>query len=416
MDLRYSKKQELSNRISLKMWLPLLQCSSFELEDYLRDCSYDNPFVEIKYSKKENKTSYAHNMYNSSEDFAEDIATQDESLYSRLYDQIEPSLFPTPKSQNVANDIIEYIDEFGYFDGDISVIAIKNSVTDDFVESIRLRFAYLEPSGVGAKNMEESFMFQLADFELDQPLKELVEKMINNLSKMDKYAKHPKFEEAKNIIKKLRNPPAIEYMQSDPQIIPDFFIDTKDEIVIRINNSIYPDIYIKDPISTKNEAIKEKIKEARNLVNMLQLRKSTLYKIILMIVERQTSFFVGGELKPLTMKVLASEFGFAESTISRAIANKYVGCDRGVFPLKHFFTNSVSQENLSSSEIKSFIKKLIEFEDKYSPMTDDELLAKVSERFKINIVRRSITKYRLLENIPSSKERVKIYRIQGFID
>ncbi len=235
--------------------------------------------------------------------------------------------------------------------------------------------------------------------------------MIDQMAKVDKFAKHHRFEEAKAIIKKFSNPPAVDYKATSKQIIPDFFVEVEDDIKIRINHDYYPDIIIEDSFSSKNDTIKEKLKEARDIVNLLELRKTTLYKIVLLIVERQLSFFVGGELKPLSMNTLATELSFAESTISRAISNKYIESKKGVFALKSFFTNAVSTKELSSSEIKNFINQQIEYENKEEPLTDDDLLIKIEQRFNIKMVRRTITKYRKLMNVPSSKERKKIYKV-----
>ena len=107
------------------------------------------------------------------------------------------------------------------------------------------------------------------------------------------------------------------------------------------------------------------------------------------------------------MNTLATELSFAESTISRAISNKYIESKKGVFALKSFFTNAVSTKELSSSEIKNFINQQIEYENKEEPLTDDDLLIKIEQRFNIKMVRRTITKYRKLMNVPSSKERKK---------
>lgn len=90
--------------------------------------------------------------------------------------------------------------------------------------------------------------------------------------------------------KSLANPPAIEYQATPKQIIPDFYVEVDDDIRLRINNDYYPDIFIADPFSSKSENIKEKLKEARDIVNLLELRKTTLYKIVLLVVERQLSF------------------------------------------------------------------------------------------------------------------------------
>ena len=130
-------------------------------------------------------------------------------------------------------------------------------------------------------------------------------------------------------------------------------------------------------------------------------------------MERQLSFFVGGELKPLNMANLADELSFAESTISRAISNKYIESKQGIFSLKSFFTNAVATKELSSSEIKNFINQQIEYEDKSEPLTDDDLLERIEKRFNIKMVRRTITKYRKLMNVASSKERKKIYKVQA---
>lgn len=224
---------------------------------------------------------------------------------------------------------------------------------------------------------------------------------------------HTIFWKSKDIIKYFNNPPAIDYLNNNVQVIPDFFVDVGEDIDIKINHAYYPDITVKDAFSTKNENIKEKIKEAKDLVNLLSLRKSTLYKIILIIVEKQISFFVGGELKPFSMQEIAAELGFAESTISRAVANKYIECNLGIYPLKFFFTNAVANKDLSSSEIKSYIKSLIEYENKEEPLTDQDILESIEEKFNLQMVRRTITKYRKMLDVPSSKERKKLYKVEN---
>ncbi|HHH20346.1 MAG TPA: RNA polymerase factor sigma-54, partial [Nitratifractor sp.] len=240
-------------------------------------------------------------------------------------------------------------------------------------------------------------------------------KLINNLSSVEKYATHHLFQEATALIKSFNNPPAVEYLEEEPYIIPDFFIEIDDDIHVKMNNNYYPDIVVKDPFSTKSDELKSKLKEARDITNLLQLRKSTLYNLVLMIVERQIGFFVGHELKPLTMSDIANEVGFEESTISRAVANKYIQCDRGLFSLRSFFTNAVSKD-LSSSEVKNFISDLIENEPHEKPLTDQNLVDLVTQRYKIKMVRRTITKYRKLLDIPSSKDRKRLYILKGVSD
>ncbi|MEA3352515.1 MAG: RNA polymerase factor sigma-54 [Campylobacterota bacterium] len=414
MSLNFQVKQKQSLQLSLKTWLPLLQAPLQELDTLFKEYSYENPFLEV--NSHFESSSFSNSSYNNSDEnkrgFIENMSLYNESIYEKIDSQISAPLFPTPNSQKVAQQILFYINDEGYFEGNIESIANRCKVTNEFAESIRQRFTYIEPLGVGAYNMTESFLFQLSDMDIDEELYKLSVKIIENLKNIDKYHKHHRFEEAKDTIKKFNNPPAVNYLADQPYIIPDFFVEVDDDITLKINNDYYPDIVVSDPFKTKNVDIKAKLKEARDLVNLLELRKSTLYKLILVIVEKQIGFFIGSELKPLTMSDIASELGFEESTISRAVSNKYIKCSRGIYPLKYFFTNAVSK-NLSSSEIKNFIRQLIENEDKNKPMTDQDIVDNVIKRYNMKMVRRTITKYRKILDIPSSKERKKIYIINS---
>lgn len=410
--LNTSVAQKQNLNLSLKLWLPMLQSSLQDLEKHLKDVSYENPFLELK-KPKEFYSNYS--LSGTNGEFIESIATYDVSLNDKINEQICPPLFPTPNAQKVALEILCDINEEGYFEGDIEQIAITCNVYKEYVESIRQRFSQLEPSGVGAVDLKESFLFQLdsLDMKIDDELYNFLKRIIKDIAHIDKYAAHHRFDDAKDIIKYFNNPPAIDYINTNIQVIPDFFVEVGEDIDIRINHAYYPDIKVKDAFSTKNENIKEKIKEAKDLVNLLSLRKSTLYKIILIIVEKQISFFVGGELKPFSMQEIAAELGFAESTISRAVANKYIECSLGIYPLKFFFTNSVDNKDLSSSEIKSYIKSLVEYENKEEPLTDQDILESIEEKFNLQMVRRTITKYRKMLDVPSSKERKKLYKVEN---
>ena len=410
--LSISTAQKQNLNLSLKLWLPMLQTSIQDLESYLTNLSYENPFLEVTKSKDfySNFTSNG-----TSGEFVESLAFYSDSLNDKLSEQIEDeSLFPTPNSKKVALEILCDINENGYFDGDIEKIATTCNVYKEYVESIRQRFARLEPSGVGALDLQESFLFQLDSFDrkIDDELYNFTKKIIKDIAHVDKYAAHHRFNDAKDIIKYFNNPPAIDYINDNVQVVPDFFVEINEDIEIKINNAYYPDIKVKNPFITKNENIKEKLKEAKDLVNLLNLRKSTLYKIVLIIVEKQISFFVGGELRPFSMQEIAAELGFAESTISRAVSNKYIECNLGILPLKFFFSNAVDKD-LSSSQIKSYIKSLVDYEDKEEPLTDESILEFIETKFNLKMVRRTITKYRKILDIPSSKERKKLYKVEN---
>ena len=136
------------------------------------------------------------------------------------------------------------------------------------------------------------------------------------------------------------------------------------------------------------------------------MRKSTLLKVGVLILERQYDFFCGETIKPMKLKDIADQLGYNQSTISRAIADKYISCDRGMIKIKDFFTTSLdSDTEVSNSAIKEYINELIKKEDKEKPLSDAKLLQAVEDKFSIKIVRRTITKYRKQLNLGSSSER-----------
>ncbi|MGZ5209234.1 MAG: RNA polymerase factor sigma-54, partial [Sulfuricurvum sp.] len=274
----------------------------------------------------------------------------------------------------------------------------------------RQRFAHLEPSGIGACDYKESFLFQLNDYDLDDELSILLSAMILQFDKMEKFIKNPRFGDAKHILQHLKNPPALEYMEPEVQIIPDLFVELENsELNIRINHAFYPDLKV-NIIDKYNNFSKQKFKEARELVKLLDLRKATLYNVALVLIEKQYSFFMGGELKPLRLQDVAEELGFNESTISRAISDKYIQTERGLYAFKDFFSNSIGE--VSTSEIKHFLKRLVLSEKKEDPFSDKLLHEMIEEKFGEKMVRRVIAKYRQELDIPSYKERLFLYKLE----
>ncbi len=409
MKLRQNQSNKLSFSSTLRSWLPILQSDIETLEETIEPFVKDNPFVNVKSGFEKNK-SHIHTDKSWTTDVIESLTFSKKSLYDVLYDQISPPLFPTSKSQNIAFGIIENIDENGYFIGNISALAVRYNCKSDEIEKIRKRFSYLEPIGVGAKNLKESFLFQLDDMNIDNNLYKLTKKLIQDFENIENYAKEVDFSKAIKIIKKFTSPPALEYFEESKQIIPDIFVFEKEnKIEIKINNDYYPKIILDlDGVEIKEKYVQEKIKSAKDLVDALKMRKATLYKIGLMILEYQYDFFKGGDIKPMRLKDLAQELDRNPSTISRAISNKYLSCNRGIFLLKDFFSTAIN-EDISNTLIKDFIVQLIKSEERKKPLSDSKILDKIEEKFGIKIVRRTITKYRKQLNIAGSSERKKLY-------
>ena len=420
--IKLTPSQNLKTKLSttLKSWLPILQSSGDELEDTLKEFIKDNPYAEIKnhsvqdFSTKSSQSRGVKRSRGEPEGF-ENFCLYEQGLYEVLGEQICPPLFPTPLSQSIAQEIIEDLNDEGYFEGDIAQIAQRVGCDESEVEKIRKRFAYLEPKGIGARDVIESFGFQLEQSELSAGGYDLASEILKDLHNHFKHKNHPNYNEVMKVIKTFRNPPALEYAPKEQYIKPDIFVFFDEgEIKVSLNMEANPSIQIQkdDQLShiAQEQFVKTKLKEARLLVDALEMRQATLRKIGLMIVEYQYEFFTGGEIKPMKLKDLADEFGHAPSTISRAIANKYLECDRGTFPIKSFFSAALD-DDVSNSSIKDFINDLVKNEDRKKPLSDNKILQLIEAKFGIKIVRRTITKYRQKLNIASSSERKKLYEM-----
>lgn len=422
MKLRVSSTQTTKQKFSstLRGWLPILQANLDTLAETLEPFVQENPFISVKSGSEtpdkrfEKKSFFSEVAKASVSDTIEALTLDKKSLFQTLHEQINPPLFPTEKSQRIAYEIIENINSEGYFEVTSLVeIAKKLATSIEEVEKIRQRFAYLEPLGIGALDIKETFLFQLQDLSLEDNLYRMIEKLIINFEAIESFSKEPLFHEALSVIKRFRNPPAIEFLEDEKEVIPDIFIyDLAGAIEVRLNDAYYPEVILDtEGLDENHSFVSQKIKDAKDLIDALEMRKATLYKIGLMIVEYQYDFFFGKAIKPMKLKDLADDLGRNPSTISRAIAGKYLSCSRGVIPLKQFFATAV-EEDISNSAIKEYMVELVKNESKLKPLSDLKLLELIEKKFNIKMVRRTITKYRQQFNIASSSERKKLYTLK----
>jgi len=411
-------KQKLSS--TLRSWLPILQSNLESLQEVLEPFAKENPFIEIKVGNEkaskryEKKSFFQQASKDSVSSIIEALTITKKSLYEVLYEQINPPLFPTPKSQKIAYSIIDNLDNEGYIQKEyIQEIADQFEYKFEEIDKIRKRFANLSPCGVGAFDFKESFLFQLDELEVADELYKFTSELIENFQSIEQYSSHKNFSDALRVIKKFKNPPAVEYLEKQKEVIPDIFIfNSNDMIEVRLNDAYYPDIVLDtEGLDDKQEFVSQKIKDAKDLIDALEMRKATLYKIGLLIVEYQYDFFFGEAIKPMKLQDLASELKRNPSTISRAISGKYISCNRGVIPLKKFFATAV-EENISNSAIKEYMKELVKYESHKKPLSDMKILEAIEKKFGIKMVRRTITKYRQQFNIAGSSERKKLYMLK----
>lgn len=404
--MKLAQRQVAKTKLNqtLRGWLPLLQIASAELRDEINKLLADNPFASVEQKKPDDFNSYG--------DYS-DACIYKPSLYEELFAQVNAPLFKG-REQDIANAIIECISDEGYFEWDDEIL---KDFDEKQVELVRNKFCYLEPVGVGAKDYKESFLWQLDDLTFgveDERIlnaKELAKRVITDFEHLSSFRDDEFYEVAIALIKKLKNPPAMEYMSEEPSVVPDIIVTTKDgEINIKINDDFYPEINIDaDGLDEKMDFISAYIKEAKDLIDALNMRKATLYKIGLMIIEYQYDFFFGGAMKPMRLRDIADDLGRSASTISRAIANKYLLSPRGTMPLKSFFTAEAGSQEVSNAALKDFVKELVKNENQAKPLSDEAILKAIKEKFGIELVRRTITKYRKMLNIAGSSERKKLY-------
>lgn len=399
---RQAQKTKLNQ--TLRNWLPLLQVSSVELKEHIDELLSKNPFASVEQKKPDD--------FNSAGDYS-DACIYHPSLYESLFAQINAPLF-NKDEQNIANAIIECISDEGYFEFYKNIL--KNFEPNE-IEKVRLKFKHLEPTGVGAKDYKESFLWQLDELcegNFDQTY-ELAKKIIENFENLIEFTDETEYENAINLIKKLKNPPAMDFMSDETCVVPDLIISTNDgEISIALNDDFYPEIKIDtEGLDEKMDFVATYIRQAKDLIDALNLRKATLYKIGLMIIEYQYDYFFGGQIKPMKLKDIAQDLGRSPSTISRAIANKYLLAPKGILPLKNFFATEIGGEEVSNAALKDFVQDLIKNENHAKPLSDEAILKAIKEKFGVELVRRTITKYRKILNIASSAERKKLYILKA---
>jgi len=362
------------------------------------------------------------------------IVDRKENLYDFLCRQIN-IIISDQQQLKIAINIINNIDENGYFKGSIQQIAQIIGCTEAEVEKTLELIKRLEPAGVGATNLKECLLLQIQRLKNPNPLAiKIIENHLDDLAKKD-YQKITKklkikqqdFAQALQQILTLEPKPGRQFsFEQVPYISVDALIEEKEnDFVITVLDESLPKIFInpkyKKMLNDKNideeikNFVRQKINSAQNLIRAIKQRSNTIYRVIEEILKVQKDALLEGmnKLKPLTLKDIAKKIGLHQTTISRVVMNKYVQTPYGIFALKDFFSRGlVSQkgEAISSQKIKLLIKDLIDNEDKNNPLTDQALAKIITEQEKTIVARRTIAKYRKLLKIPpTSQRRNKIY-------
>ncbi|HEY2497189.1 MAG TPA: RNA polymerase factor sigma-54 [Candidatus Angelobacter sp.] len=315
---------------------------------------------------------------------------------------------------------------------------------DDLREAISL-IQHFDPVGVAARDLRECLMAQLEhliktrDMEgSDDPENDqVVEDALKIVDKQLHFLQNKQYKEiakaiarpmetviqAHELIRTLDPKPGLRYNKVEPKLIePDVaFVKHGDEYLVLMNDEDLPQLRVsptyRKMLNNQNGGVekdvksyvKERYKSAVQLIKNIEQRRQTILKVCYAIIGRQREFLDQGidMLKPMMIKEVAEEIGVHPSTVSRAVASKYVHTSQGVFELRYFFSESVQGPEGAGTSLlilKRRVKKLIEEEDPAHPLTDDQI-TRVLQSQGIQVTRRTVAKYREDMKIPSTHQR-----------
>lgn len=362
----------------------------------------------------------------------------EQSLHQHLLWQLE--LTPlSPTDEAIAMVLVDAIDDEGFVRQDLEEIQAalggpEEVELDEIVAVLKL-IQSMDPVGVGARDLRESLLIQLArlpEGTAGLPLaRRLVEHYFDLLVRRDlrqlkrrNQVDDGDLTEALELIRRLNPRPGAVigndnagYVKPDVYVRPDgkggwrVSLDPESTPKLAINQH-YASLIRRGDNGPDNSYLKNNLQEARWLLKSLQSRNETLMRVSSAIVERQQEFLERGEegMKALVLHDIAERLGLHESTVSRVTSNKYIHTPRGVFELKYFFSSHVGTADggeASSTAIRALIKRLVANEESQKPLSDNKIAGLLNEQ-GYKVARRTVAKYREVMAIPSSSERKRL--------
>ncbi len=410
----------------------------FDFSDYMDDD--DTPGYRYE----------ANNYSRDDEDSRVPIGTTS-TFHERLTDQLHMRRL-SDTEEAICEHLIGSLDDSGYLRREVTAVvddlAFSQSImtTEEEVERLLVEQVQdMDPAGVGARDLQECLLIQIKRKPSDVAVKTatvILERFYMEFVKKhyDKIIQRLEIEEedlrdAIEEITHLNPKPGNslnETARPIEQVIPDFtLIMDEDDIQVQLNSRNAPELRISNkymemmedfarikgkPNKAQRDAmqfVKQKIDSAKWFVDAIKQRQNTLIRTMEAIVSYQRAYFETGDetkLKPMILKDIADKIGMDISTVSRVSNSKYVQTSYGTFPLKYFFSESLTNEEgeeVSTREVKKILSDLIEKEDKKKPLTDDRL-AKELKAKGYNIARRTVAKYREQLDIPVARLRKEL--------
>jgi RNA polymerase sigma-54 factor len=379
-------------------------------------------------------------------DAMQNMPSRPQSLHDYLTDQLGFFDLP-PRQAFLTRYLIAHLDDNGYLSTSLSEIQkalehlafgengapsalLQPPVTVAELDEALALIQKLEPRGVGARDLRECLLLQLTS---ETPHREVLRTLIANHLEDIQHNRLPVIQrrtgydlatikEGIVALKHLNPRPGASFTSENiPYVVPDIVVerDESGAYQVRLLDDYVPDIYIsrryvemlkdKGADPKAREFLKRKIQAAQWLLESIEQRRNTLEKVTRAIIEHQKEFLEKGPeyIVPLKMQQIATQVGVHVTTVSRAVDDKWVQTPRGIFPLKRFFgggTTTADGEEVAWESIKQKLLEIIEHEDKANPCSDEDLVKKLQEA-GYPVARRTVTKYRKLLKIPSSRQR-----------
>jgi RNA polymerase sigma-54 factor len=441
--LLINQQQQLLINLAMKQAFHVLQLPLLELAEWLKTEIEANPVLEIGLPDESLKTSLdepakeQNILRNKSQEqiekrrkeHRENLLIAPISLYEHLTRQVALTI-EDPKNIHLAKLIIGHLNDKGFLETSLNEIA--PCVPIEIKQKVLSEIQSFDPPGIGARNLQECLLLQLKLKKKEtglgyQIISEHFDALIQNRMPSISQKLNVKMKDLVETIEREIAPldlnPGYRYLyQPTAAIIPDIhLLCVEEKWQIEINTSFLPRVQIA-PIyiealqerSLENQEtlyLRRQLANGKWLKRIIQRRNDTLYRIAELTLKKQLHFFNGekASLKPMTVKEVSGELGLHESTITRAVANKYIACPQGLFPLKSFFNQAVKTQNgekISKHTLRKILLCTIERENKLQPMSDEEITNHL-HKLGIACARRTIAKYRNALKIAPAIKRKK---------
>jgi len=424
MKQRLQQKQKFSLRVtnSLGNQIKLLSLSGFEISTKLNnliDEYFDEKDKKVSYFRDEYLTDKYRNFIFQGNDFQTIFPEETESnLQKDLLEQLDISVSDDIQ-RLIGEYLIDSVESNGRLDPQIDYEDLKHMIKEDFdvlvtdkrIEETLHMIQNFEPVGCAYRNINESLKIQIENLDITVFEKEVLNKNLQAIKEEKMHIEQVPEKERINLSKLSLNPAAKFGDTFQNYIRPDLLAIYKNK---NWHVSINDDFMSKELIDTlknKIDATESEHKEdSKSFIKGLERRQQTLLLVSEYLIEAQSGYLLdSSEKRAISNKEVASKLNISQSTVSRIVRNKYLQLPGKVLLLKDLIEKRVNRyedgADVTSNDLKFLIQEIIKNEEKSDPFSDERLRDALKAQFKVNLSRRTVAKYRLALNIPSSKMR-----------